>query len=165
MEFKAKQTKQGITRGEDPVLTISQPGDLLVDPISRLNAVDCHRQGCGTGASAKGSNKSTEITNTTYIHVGCISKNKDSSRHLPAHVKDECEGALARNSEVDERQNDEAMDGEANHHGDKVQAQLCQLLSEVFGGEDLASDQEADADRCKVDDPGCQLQEKVTSFN
>ena len=93
MELKAKQTKQGIARDKDLVKTISQPGDLLVDPISRLNAVDCHRQGCGTGASAKGSNKGTEITNTTYMS-DVLRKTKIHQGTYPPMLKMNVKGLL-----------------------------------------------------------------------
>ena len=49
------------------------------------------------------------------------------------------------------------MDDEANHNGEEVEAQLGQLASQVPRLKNLAGDQEADANWCEVDDPGCQL--------
>ena len=51
------------------------------------------------------------------------------------------------------------MQEESNHDGEEVESQLGQLVPEVLRLEDLAGDQEADADRREVDDPCGELRD------
>jgi len=105
----------------------------LAHPILLLNAVDRHGQGGGARASA------------------------ESGDEGAAHVEDECHRVGARDRQVDEGKNNEAVQEESDHDGEEVESQLGKLVPEVLRLEDLAGDQEADADRRKVDDPGGEL--------
>ena len=84
---------------------------------------------------------------------------------LPAHVEDECHRVGARDRQVDEGKNNEAVQEESDHDGEEVESQLGKLVPEVLRLEDLAGDQEADADRRKVDDPGGELRDGDSTEN
>ena len=80
------------------------------------------------------------------------------SRH-DKRYRSEAMSPGARDRQVDEGKNNEAVQEESDHDGEEVESQLGQLVPEVLRLEDLASDQEADADRREVDDPGGELRD------
>ena len=84
---------------------------------------------------------------------------------LPAHVEDECHRVGARDRQVNEGKNNEAVQEESDHDGEEVESQLGKLVPEVLRLEDLAGDQEADADRREEDDPGGELRDKDSTEN
>ena len=54
---------------------------------------------------------------------------------------------------VDERQDQQPVDAEAEHHHEEVPAELLELGANVFHLEELPSHQEADSNGSEVDDP------------
>ena len=80
------------------------------------------------------------------------------SRH-DKRYRSEAMSPGARDRQVDEGKNNEAVQEESDHDGEEVESQLGQLVPEVLRLEDLAGDQEADADRREVDDPGGELRD------
>ena len=70
------------------------------------------------------------------------------------HVRDESEGQSPGDDSEDEGEHDEAVHDESDHHRAEVPAELVEDNSEVLSAEDLTSDEEEDADRSEVDDPG-----------
>ena len=70
------------------------------------------------------------------------------------HVGDESEGQSPGDDSEDEGEHDEAVHDESDHHRAEVPAELVEDNSEVLSAEDLTSDEEEDADRSEVDDPG-----------
>ena len=99
------------------------------------------------------------------LKVNDIIEVRHQVKHVPAHVEDEGERAGARHSEVDDRQNNEAVDHETDHHCEEVHAQLGELAAQVLCGEDLAGDEEADTNWCEVDDPGSYLNKEQIKKN
>ena len=69
------------------------------------------------------------------------------------HVLDELERKTFGEDRVDERQHDEAVDGEAEQDHHEVPGQLLELRRQVALLQQLAGDQEADAEGREVDDP------------
>ena len=106
-----------------------ESGDFRVDSIFLLETVhgDGERGGAGGGAPGRG----------------------DGAEH----VLHEPEGKLPGEDGEDERQHDEAVDGEAEQDGEEVPGQLPELCRQVAFLQQLARHQEADAEGGEVDDP------------
>ena len=62
--------------------------------------------------------------------------------HGLGHVRYVDVGILAREEEVDKRQDEEAVDGQADHHREEVHAQLGHHLRQCLHLDDLRGDQE-----------------------
>ena len=135
---------------------VVSPGNLLAHPVLLLNAVDRHGQGGGARASAESGDEGAACKK---LFTSAGAGKTFSSFILPAHVEDECHRIGARDRQVDEGKNNEAVQEESNHDGEEVESQLGQLVPEVLRLEDLAGDQEADADRREVDDTGGELRD------
>ena len=56
---------------------------------------------------------------------------------------------------VDKRKHKPTVESETQHHHEDVPAELHELLLHIFHLEQLASNKEADSERCEVDDPAC----------
>ena len=103
--------------------------DLRVYSVLLLEAVHGDGERGGAGGGAPGRGKGAE------------------------HVLDELERETFGEDRVDERQHDEAVDGEAEQDHHEVPGQLLELRRQVALLQQLAGDKEADAEGREVDDP------------
>ena len=70
------------------------------------------------------------------------------------HIGDEFERQFTRANAVNDRQNNEPMNEKTQNYGHEIIAQLSGDHAEIFHFQDLPPDEEKDAHRCHVDDPG-----------
>ena len=84
----------------------------------------------------------------------CNVNTTESRGECVGHVGDESERKRSGDQGVDQWQNDEAVHEQTQHDGAEVPAELVENHPEVLSAEDLTPDEEEDANRSEVDDPG-----------
>ena len=131
-----------------------EPGDPGVDLVPLLETVDGDREGGGAAGGPEGRGQGRPHLNTNISESWLA---LSDSAHLP----DESEGKRSGGERVDQRQDDEAVYGDAEGDGDQVPDQLGQLRQHGLHVKDFSRNEESDAQRSEVNHPGGQSHHHV----
>ena len=128
----------------------NEPGDPRVDAVLLFQTVhgDGERSRAGGGAPSR--------------HDGLTLVSNEPEDSISVQTETMTVGLLPEwqfptGDGVDERQDQQPVDAEAEHHHEEVPAQLLELGANIFHLEELAGHQEADSNGSEVDDPGRDL--------
>ena len=124
-----------------------ETGHARIHPVLFFQAGESHRKGGRTGVEQKKKKKRSfheEMGDGNRWNApgGC---GKSGGEGL-GEVADVAEGQLASDDKVDELEDDESVDEESDHDGEKVHAQLAQHHLPALHFEHLGGDQESDTD-------------------